>query len=328
MTDALVSVVIPCHSNERRAQLAAAVESVLTQRPAPAEVVVSVDHNDDLLEYARATFPGVTVVANQYERGVSGNRNTGVLHTATPLVALLDDDAWAHPGWLAGLVAPFEDPTVVGTGGVIVPTWESPRPSWFPDEFLWAVVGTFPVPDEPSPVRNVWSASMAVRRDAFDRVGGFRIGFGKLGDRCSPEDTDLCLRMSKVDGGRWILVPDARISHGVPDSRATLRFLLARCFNEGRGKIELGRINDGRDSLGSEQAYLTRTLPRAVGRGFGNAARGRGMAHAARAAVVIAGAAMAATGGAVEMLRPRRAITPVSTIDAVPAGEAAIGVGS
>lgn len=322
MTDALVSVVIPCHSNERRAQLAAAVESAVSQRPAPVKVVVSVDHNDSLLEHARAALPGVVVVANQFDRGVSGNRNTGVLHTSTPLVALLDDDAWAHPGWLAGLTAPFEDSTVVGTGGAIVPTWESPRPSWFPDEFLWAVGGTYPgLPDAPSPVRNVWSASMVVRREIFYAAGGFRVGFGKLGNRARPEDTDLCLRMSKVGGGRWVFVPEARINHPVPAFRTTLRFLLARCFNEGRGKIELGRLNDGRASLGSERDYLSKTLPRAVIQGFGNALRGRGGDHAARAATVVAGAIMAGAGGATELLRPRRAVPsapePLPTVNEV-----------
>ena len=320
-----VSVVIPCHSDERRARLVAAVESVLAQRPAPAEVVVSVDHNDSLLDFAARALPGVTVLANRYDRGVSGNRNTGVQHTTTPLVALMDDDACAEAGWLAGLSAPFDDPSVVGTGGTIVPDWESPRPAWFPDEFLWAVGGSYPgLPDVPAPVRNVWSASMAVRREAFDAVGGFRVGFGKLGDRARPEDTDLCLRMSKATGGHWVFVPGARISHPVPTSRTTLRFFLARCFNEGKGKIELGRLNDGRDSLGSERDYLSRTLPRAVTRGLADAARGRGLSHAARAAVVVAGAAAAGAGGVSEMLRPRRAVTlPARDSDVVGAGEPA-----
>jgi glucosyl-dolichyl phosphate glucuronosyltransferase len=113
----------------------------------------------------------------------------------------------------------------------------------------------------------------------------------------------------------------------VPTSRTTLRFLLARCFNEGRGKIELGRLNDGRDSLGSERDYLTRTLPRAVTRGLAEAVRGRGLAHAARAAVVVAGAACAAAGGASELLRPHRApltpTAPASEADVVRAGEPA-----
>ncbi|WP_203917532.1 glycosyltransferase [Rugosimonospora africana] len=311
MADPQVSVVIPCHTLERTQHLTRAVASALAQHPAPAEVVVSVDHNDALADFARSTLTGVTVVTNEYARGVSGNRNTGVAHTGTPLVALLDDDAYAHPGWLAGLVGPFEDLRVIGSGGAIVPIWESPRPSWFPDEFLWAVGGSYTgMPTMTARVRNVWSASMAVRRTAFEAVGGFRVGFGKVGDRARPEDTDLCLRMSKATGGTWMYVPQSRIDHPVPTARTTLRFFLGRCFNEGRGKVEMGRLNDGRESLDSERDYLRKTLPKAVGRGVAATLRGQGAANAGRAVAVLAGMCAAAAGGAVETLRPHRPADP------------------
>jgi glucosyl-dolichyl phosphate glucuronosyltransferase len=301
-----VSVVIPCHTERRWTQLCAAIDSALSQQPAPVEIVVAVDHNETLFARASAELPHVTVVRNAYQRGVSGNRNSGVQHTRTPLVALLDDDAFAHPGWLAGLTEPFEDPAVVGTGGAIAPAWESHRPAWFPDEFLWAVGGAYTgLPTTRAQVRNVWSASMAVRRETFDAVGGFRVGFGKVGDRARPEDTDLCLRMSDVAGGQWIYVPDAVIDHPVPADRSTFRFFVHRCYQEGRGKVELARLNRGGESLGSERDYLTRTLPRAVVRGFGDTLRRRQAAGIARSAAVVAGFGAAGFGGAIETLRRR-----------------------
>jgi GT2 family glycosyltransferase len=306
MPAADVSVVIPSYTEQRWPQLVRAVASALGQRPAPAEVVVVVDRNEALLARAGRELSGVTLLANRYERGVSGNRNTGVRHTRTPVVALLDDDAYACPGWLRGLTEPFADPAVVGTGGAIEPAWERPRPAWFPDEFLWAVGGSYTgLPAQTGPVRNVWSASMAVRRDVFDSVGGFRLGFGKVGDRRAPEDTDLCLRMSEVGGGHWVYVPHARIEHPVPPERTRLRFFLGRCYQEGRGKVAMARLNTGRESLSSERGYLTRTLPRAVGRGLAGTMRGRGVAHAARAAAVVAGVGAAAAGGMVELVARR-----------------------
>jgi glycosyltransferase involved in cell wall biosynthesis len=305
-----VGVVIPCHTEKRWPQLSAAVASVLAQRPRPAEVVVVVDHNEALYERASRLLSGVTVLRNGYpQRGVSGTRNTGAFHLDTEVVALLDDDAYAHPGWLAALTAPFADPAVCGTGGAIEPAWETDRPRWVPDEFLWAWGGSYTgMPATTGPVRNVWSASMAVRRDAFAAVGGFRVGFGKVGDRSRPEDTDLCLRMS----GHWIYVPEARIDHPVPADKATFGYFLTRCYHEGRGKVELARLNRGRKSLGSERAYLRRTLPAGVRRGLGEALRGRGIAGAVRAGTIVVGAAAAAYGGLVESLR-RRPAAEVST---------------
>ena len=99
---------------------------------------------------------------------------------------------------------------MVGTGGGIGPAWEGPAPRWMPDEFLWAVGGSYAgMPTETAPIRNVWSASMVVRREIFMAVGGFRTGFGKLGGQNRPEDTELCLRMSAAGGGHWMYVPDA-----------------------------------------------------------------------------------------------------------------------
>jgi glucosyl-dolichyl phosphate glucuronosyltransferase len=317
---AAVSVVIPCHSERGWDALVGAVDSALAQQPAPAAVVVVVDHNPGLLDRARRQFTGVTVLENRFEQGASGTRNTGAWHTTTPLVAFLDGDITAGPRWLAQLVAPFADPSVVGTGGAIAAAWERSRPPWMPDELLWAVGASYAgMPTRTAPVRNVWSASMAVRREVFAAVGGFREGFGKLGGRNRPEDTDLCLRMS--DGhGHWVYVPEAVVEHDVPVERSTFRFVLRRCYAEGRGKVQMARLLGNSGSLGAERSYVTRTLPRALLRGLSGAVRmphaGQPprTAHAARAGTVAAAVAAAALGGTVEIVhsgwRERRA-TPV-----------------
>jgi glucosyl-dolichyl phosphate glucuronosyltransferase len=322
--DSRVSVVIPCHALRRWPQLVAAVESVRAQSPRPAQVVVTVDHNEELLARIRRELPGITVVSNAYARGAAGNRNTGIAATGTPLIALLDDDATARPGWLAALLAPFAAADVIGTGGRIEPRWDRARPTWFPDEFLWAISATNMTPagrpdassaeaaaSAVTTVRNVWSASMALRREAFEAAGAFRVGFAPRGDGTGLEDTDLCLRMSRTAGGRWVYVPDAVVDHAVPAERTTVRYLLSRCFREGRGKVELARLLGGRHILDVERAYLRGAVSRAVLRGFGKALRGNGFAHAARAGVVVAGILAAFAGGLVGMARrPGRPVPP------------------
>lgn len=305
--DERVSVVIPCHATRRWPQLVAAVESVRAQSPAPARIVVAVDHNEELLDRARRELSGVTVVSNVYSRGAAGNRNTGIAATDTALIALLDDDASARPGWLSALLAPFESADVIGTGGAIEPRWERPRPAWFPDEFLWAVAATQSVPR--GTVRNVWSASMALRRDAFTAAGEFRVGFAPRGDGTGLEDTDLCLRMSRTAGGRWVFVPEAVVDHTVPVERTTLRHVLHRCYREGRGKVALARLLGGRRVLDVERAYLRGAVSRAVLHGLLKALRGKGIAHAARAAVLVVGILAAFVGGVDGMARPAEPVS-------------------
>ena len=297
------AVVIPCHSDDRWDLLRGAVVSARAQQPA--EVIVVVDHNPGLYERLRATTSEVTVLANRFTRGVSGTRNTGAFHATTDLVAFLDDDIVAAAGWLDRMTAPFADPAVVGAGSAIRPNWLRQRPSWFPDEFLWAVGGSYPgLPVSTAPVRNVWSAGMVVRRAAFLAVDGFRTGFGKVGNRMRPEDTELCLRMA-AGGGRWMYVPEAVIEHAVPAGRDDLRHFVRRCWQEGRGKIAMAGLNAG-DSLTSERDYLRRVLPRALAREVGAGVRGRGRDHLGRAAAIVLGVALAGLGATTELAAPRR----------------------
>jgi GT2 family glycosyltransferase len=301
-----VSIVIPTHSEQRWPALVRTVASARSQTYVPAEIVVVVDHNPALFRRARRDLGGVTVLENLYAQGVSGNRNTGAFHTSTSLIAFLDDDTTAGPEWLGSLVAPFADPKVVGTGGGINPEWEGPEPRWMPEEFLWAVGGSYAgMPTTTARIRNVWSASMVVRRDAFLSVGGFRTGFGKVGSQNRPEDTELCLRMSAASGGHWMYVPTATIRHEVPASRSTFGWFLRRCYAEGRGKVAMAGLLDGSQSLGSEKDYL-RSLPKAVVRNLVAATRGRGAHHALKAGGVLAGVAAAGVGGVVETVAARR----------------------
>ncbi|WP_433794467.1 glycosyltransferase family 2 protein [Actinoplanes sp. CA-252034] len=298
-----VSIVIPTHSEKRWASLTRTIASAHVQTHPAAEVVVVVDHNPAMATRVRAEFPDVTVLENAYARGASGNRNTGAFHTRTPFIAFLDDDTVASPHWLSGQLAPFADPSVVGTGGGIIPAWARTRPTWMPDELLWAVgVSYTGMPTRTAPIRNVWSANMIVRREAFLAVGGFRAGFGKVGDQNRPEDTELCLRMSATAGGRWMYVPGATIDHEVPAERSTFGFLMRRCYAEGRGKVQMAGLMPKNQELGAEKDYLRRTLPRAVARNLADAGTGRGMYHALRAATVVAAVAAAAWGGGVETL--------------------------
>jgi GT2 family glycosyltransferase len=306
------SIVIPCHSDERWDLLLGTIDSAKAQSHQATEIVVVVDHNPALFHRLRRDVPGVTVLENRYAKGVSGNRNTGAFHTTSELIAFLDDDVVAAPDWLAGLIAPFSDETVVGTGGGINPNWLRSRPTWFPDEFLWAVGGSYTgMPTVTAPIRNVWSASMVVRRTAFLAVGGFRTGFGKDGNRARPEDTELCIRMGQ-GGGHWMYVPDAVIAHAVPAGRDNFRWFVRRCWAEGRGKAQMAGLNDG-DSLGSERDYVRKTLPRALVRELSLAGRGRGVRHALRAGAVVLGVTIAGFGAVAEIMstvRPMRRLEP------------------
>jgi glucosyl-dolichyl phosphate glucuronosyltransferase len=298
MSQPAASIVIACHTEERYEMLLRAIASARAQSPPPAQLIIAVDHNEALVSRLRAEVAGTEVVDHRGDRGASGTRNAGAALVTQPLLIFLDDDVQARPDWLAELVAPFSDPAVVGTGGQTHAAWQGPRPPWFPDEFGWVVgASQAGLPTIPTRVRNVWSENMAVRRTAFESVGGFRSGFGKVGSTSRPEDTDLCIRVGAASPqSHWVYAPAAVTDHEVPPGRATVTFFLRRCYWEGAGKVELS-AHLGEDSdLGDERLYLTRTLPLAF---LGDLATAR----FARAAAIFAGVVAAGLGGAVSWMR-------------------------
>jgi glycosyltransferase involved in cell wall biosynthesis len=267
----------------------------------PDEVVLVVDHNPELLTRAQEQLERVTVVANEESRGLGGARNTGVANTTADILAFVDDDAVPEPDWLERLLEGFEDPSVIGVGGMIVPRWDPSRPAWFPGEFDWVVGCSYVgLPSRPSFVRNLIGCNMSFRREAFERTGGFRIGY-------SCDETEFCIRVTQQNPGvRFLYQPAARVHHRVTSTRLRLRRYLSRCYWEGGSKAVVARLVGAADGLASERAYVLRVLPRGVARGLASSVRERDLAGAARAFAIVAGLASTAAGFAVGSVRPQQ----------------------
>ncbi len=296
---AALSVVICAYTEARWSDLQAAVASVQSQEPVAHEIVVVIDYNDGLLARARDAFPGVRVVANSEAQGLSGARNTGIAASAGAVVAFLDDDATALPGWTHHLLAPYADPNILGVGGRVIPRFDAARPAWLPEEFDWVVGCTYAGHrDQPGPVRNLIGANMSVRRDVVTEIGGFRHSLGRTASLpAGCEETEFFIRATHhfPNGTIWY-EPEAAVSHRVPAARTTAKYFRARCFAEGISKTQISRLVGARDGLASERAYTTRAIPRAFLRELAGATRTLNPSGVARAATLITGVATTAGG--------------------------------
>ncbi|MGH3265676.1 MAG: glycosyltransferase family 2 protein [Trebonia sp.] len=271
-----VSVIIPTYTKERWDWLAECVASAKAQTVPASEIIVVVDHNQELLDEIIREFTDVIAVPNIGGRGVSGARNSGVKSSTGEIVAFLDDDSIASPEWLATLLRHIAVPGVVGVGCFSDGLWEDRCPSWFPGEFSWTIgVSYHGLPTVPTAVRNVWTSAMLVRRGGFETVAGFREDFGKIGNKSLPEDTDLCLRIAAMQRDAvWIWDPAKVMKHRVPAGRATFGYLMSRCFLQGWGKAAMAHMDGFDESTSTELDYALRVLPAGVGRGLADALRG------------------------------------------------------
>ena len=272
-----VSVVICTYADERYDDLGSAIRSVQAQSVPVHEIVIAVDRNPDLLQRIALEFPAVVAVGNSHHPGAGGARNSGVAASTGRVLVFIDDDVEVEVDWLARLLPPLADPSVLGAGGTIEPAWATARPRWFPPEFDWVVGCTYRgMPTEIARVRNAISANMAVKRDVFEAIGGFRADFGKQGSVSEPEETEFCIRAGEAfPDGAWLYVPGATVHHRVTPERETWRYFVVRCKNEGTGKASMVGHVQADDALDTERRYVTRTLPLGVFKGLADFARGR-----------------------------------------------------
>jgi hypothetical protein len=300
-----ISVVICAFTADRWDDLTAALKSLEDQTYPAHEVVLVIDHNEELFGRAREQWTQIQVVENGGRQGLSDARNTGMSVCSGDVVAFLDDDAIAADDWLAALAAAYDDDAVIAVGGAVRPNWLAGRPRWFPREFDWVVgCAHSGMPEVATPVRNVIGAGMSFRRFALDRLGGFSYELGRVGSLpVGCEETEMCIRALRTFPGTIVLYdPAAAVDHSVPPTRATLRYFVDRCRSEGRSKAVLSRMAGAGDALSSERTYVSRTLPAGVALGLRDALRGD-LSGIARAAAIVLGLVATTLGYAAERVR-------------------------
>src|SRR5215207_11385861 len=99
-----ISLVICTNTLDRWDLLLEALASIERQTLVPDELIVVVDHNEELRERLESVLERMKTparaVANAYERGLSGARNSGVDEASGDVVVFMDDDAVADESWL------------------------------------------------------------------------------------------------------------------------------------------------------------------------------------------------------------------------------------
>lgn len=129
-----VSVIICAYTERRWRLLEKSIASVEVQTLAPAEIILCIDHNEDLLRKSEQHFLRdrlasaipVTVLANKYDGHLGSARNTAAECAYGDVLAFLDDDAAAEADWLERLIGPYGDQEVGAVGGAPLPMFEGP----------------------------------------------------------------------------------------------------------------------------------------------------------------------------------------------------------
>ena len=163
-------------------------------------------------------------------------RQAAIAESSGSLLLLLDDDVVPEPGCVAALEAAIEAGAVGATANFSNQGWPPPTTLWRwylrvahgvrGNDWQGRVIGPLlrygyhPVPASPAPMEWLGSGNSLVRRDAYDRAGGFSNFF--LHRSTVNEDVDLGIKLRRQ--GRLVLCPAARMAHAhAPGGRAGTR---------------------------------------------------------------------------------------------------------
>ena len=229
-----VAVIIP--TLRRPESLERAVRSVLAQTGVSDRLreIVVVDNDpqassrDTTAQLAEEA--GIPIIWRHAPRpGVATARNAGLAATTAPLIAFLDDDEAAAPGWLTALLT-----AQAATGADAV---FGPIRGRVPDGIGW----TRPYlerffgregPDRTQLIDAPYGCgnSLLVRATALPGAAPFNAA----ADQSGGEDDALFAALA-ARGGRFGWAADAWVDEFAPPHRATLRYALTRAFAYGQG---------------------------------------------------------------------------------------------
>lgn len=167
---------------------------------------------------------GVRLVEPGHNAGFGGGCNLGAGVARADLVAFVNPDAFAHPGWFEPLVEALRDPTVAIAAPVFLNpdgTVQEAGSRIDTDGAPWPSLDA-PEPGETATAMFASAAWWLVRRSDFERLGGFDPAYHPA----YYEDADLAMRFA-AEGGATVVVGASRVthhvhrstpSHGHPDS--------------------------------------------------------------------------------------------------------------
>lgn len=197
---------------DRTAGAVAAVRSIVRDNPS-AEVVVVAQGRTPELATLMAQEPDLVAVRliQAPPRGLAAARNIGVRACRGAIIAFTDDDCEARPGWSAGLRAAFARDSRIGLVFANVDAADYDHDAGFIPAYHVRAFHVATGLGHKARIEGI-GACMAIRREAWDAVGGFDESLGSGAPFRAGEDTDFAVR-ALVAGWHVAETPDAAVVH-------------------------------------------------------------------------------------------------------------------
>jgi len=261
------TIIIP--TKDRREMLSHLLDSIqqLTaiDRIVPEIIVADNNSRDDTYAYLTriaGSFPTPIRFLRVLRGGKSAAINDAALLSTGNVLAFLDDDVVVDKTWLTSVETFFNTSgygAAQGTVRLQSPAGDDPEVQRLNQRYR-----TIPIVDHDSSLKEVRSlngSNFFVRRDAFDRIGGFdeRLGPGASG---TSEDVEFASRLAQW-GIAIGLAPNAVVYHHVDWDRLTDEYFIKRHWQQGRSRLlisDRSHVQIGLNLVRANAQYVYYTL--------------------------------------------------------------------
>ena len=241
----------------------ACMRSIVDQTSGLSYEVIVVDNAswDGCAERLASEYPGSIFIQSGHNVGFARANNLGAEHARGAVLLFLNPDTEVMDRAIERLYAAFlglDRPGAVGcrllnTDGTLQTSCVQPLPTvlnqlldaevlrkWFPKAELWGTAALSGDRSAPAEVEAVSGACIMLRRDVFERVGGFDSAFFMYG-----EDLHLCFKTRRAGCHNYHVGAAEIVHHGGGSSQATrsdfstvmMRESVSRLLLKSRGKF-------------------------------------------------------------------------------------------
>ncbi len=196
------SIIIPAYNAANR--IPACLEALLAQKTAyNYEIIVVDDGSTDNTAEIVKQYDRVRLIT-QANAGPASARNHGVKVAAGAIVLFIDDDCIAAPDWSERMLAPFDDPELIGAKGAYLTKQKELIARFVQIEYE----EKYDVLAKHQYIDFIDTYSAAFRRQEFLNAGGYDTHFSTA----STEDQEFSFRLANM-GHKMIFIPDAKVRH-------------------------------------------------------------------------------------------------------------------
>lgn len=201
VTFATGAIVLECLAALERTLVGVPHEVIVVDNAAPGGMPTA--------DRLRLVTSGVRLVVSDVNLGFGGGNELGIEHARGRVLCLLNPDAVVQPGWIDGLLAAVDDPTV----GLAAPVLLDPDGSVqeagqsIDGQAITRAIRSVPAGDVVD-VDYSSAACWVMRREVHDQVGGFDPAYFPA----YFEDVDLAFKVHAA-GLRTVLVTASRVIH-------------------------------------------------------------------------------------------------------------------